>query len=336
MRKSPLKRIAFLFIIPITLFIGYNIYVSRVDRGPIPTVRAVVISTYSGLNAYDCYKAVSYRRELPGKLFFRKIIGYSDSHTALVGLTSMDGLIVNRHGRSTVVDTGNLPSILSILSNDTIYIPKPEGGRIDLFKFNLNGKRNGNILLDIDNVTLILYDYWRMPLVVSQNGLITAALQNLKTPAEGSHIYLFESDGRLKAHLGLGRWPRFGGNGRYLAYMERELNQDKSAAYDTGHVIIVDLKTNTKRSIHTARPGCFTSCYSRLRDYQMSPDGKSIICSYTNGYPFETAQDWLYLVDLSNDVPKWHKLPICALSGWIVINKVPDLFIRDTKNSRQQ
>jgi hypothetical protein len=279
----------------------------------------VVGYTDSGLSAYDCREAAGYSLSLPQKLGAPWLLGYSHSQATWAGICEGDllspeyKLLLINPNRSTVICSGDLSLFSSALCNDVLYVPAHAQGRLSLKRYTLDGKQIESVSLDIDDVAP------RFTIDVAPNGSIAAGLVK-RGASEEPHIYLFGSDGKLKARVASGGNPRFGGDGRYLAYRHN------------GHITILDLKTKRERSICNAKPGC--SCNRDhesfdMREYQLSPDGQALICSYVQGWPVRTAAQSVYVVDLSDDTPQWHKLPIQVLHGWVVLDRVPNPFVRE-------
>ncbi|MDH7602580.1 MAG: hypothetical protein QHI38_10600 [Armatimonadota bacterium] len=330
-RLRLLRWIVLTAVVAVLLAIGYSVFVSRVYKRPIPTVRAVIIDYRdAGLTAYDCGEATRYCFRWPLRLSSLEFLGYSHSRDAWAAVyadnavSSKYTLSVIKPNRSTVIYSGDRSLYSSALCGDVLYVPAYAQGCLLLKCYTLDGKPIGRIRLDIDNVAA------RFTIAVAPSGLIAAGLVR-RGASEGSHIYLFGNNGKLRRRLASGDNPRFGGDGRYLAYKEITTAEKHSVRY-TGRITILDLKTKRERSICTARPEC--SCLtghasSNMRGYQLSPDGHALICSYVQGWPVRTATQSIYVVDLSNDTPQWYKLPIQVLPGWVVLDKVPRSFVRD-------
>jgi hypothetical protein len=215
----------------------------------------------------------------------------------------------------------------AVLLKDRVFVPVLTGGKLTLFIRSLNDKISQQVTLGVSNVAL--EDYPSLPIAVAPNGHIVAALKK-RGHSDGSRIYLFKSNGRLIKCLGPGASPRYNSNGQVLAY--RKLSSKGSNVFDTGRIVVHNLKMKTIKDVCIAKTGC--SCNrnhasSDMREYQLSPDGQALICSYVQGWPVRTASQSIYLVDLSNDTPQWHKLPIQVLPGWVVLDRVPSSFVRD-------
>lgn len=330
-KLRPLRWIVLMVIVAILLSIGYSMFVSRVDKKPIPTVRAVIVDYRdAGLTAYDCGEAARYCFRWPLRLSSLKFLGYSHSRDAWAAVYADNAvsskyiLSVIKPNRSTVICSGDRSLYSSALCGDVLYVPAYAQGRLLLKCYMLDGKPIGRIRLGIDNVAA------RFTIAVAPSGLIAAGLVK-RGASEGSHIYLFGNNGELKARLASGDNPRFGGDGRYLAYKETTTVEEHPVHY-TGRIIVLDLKTESERSICTAKPGC--SCRtahasSDMRGYQLSPDGRALICSYVQGWPVRTATQSIYVVDLNNDTLQWYKQPIQVFPGWVVLDRVPESFVRD-------
>ncbi len=316
-------------IVAILLSISYSMFVSRVDKRPIPTVRAVIVDYRdAGLTAYDCSEAARYCLRWPLRLSFPEFLGYSHSRDAWAAVYADNAvsskyiLSVIKPNRSAVICSGDRSLYSSALCGDVLYVPAYAQGRLLLKCYTLDGKSIGRIRLGIDNIAA------RFTIAIAPSGLISVSLVR-RGASEGSYIYLFGNDGKLRGRLASGDNPRFSGNGRYLAY--EEVTGDHSVRH-TGRIIILDLKTKRERRVCTAKPEC--SCRkghasSDMRGYQLSPDGQALICSYVQGWPVRTATQSIYVVDLSDDTPQWHKLPIQVLPGWVVLDRVPSSFVRD-------
>lgn len=331
LRRKLLRWIVLATIAAVLLAIGYDMYVSRAENGPIPSVRAVIVYYKdAGLAAYDCYKGAGYRIRLPLKFGAQKLLGYSSAHRAWAAVYTDNAaafLAVIKPGHSRVICSGDRSLYSAALRNDVLYVPKHAQGRVSLKRYTLDGKPIDRVRLSIDNVAT------RFAIAVAPDGLIAASFTKRGRP-EAPRIYLFGDDGRLRKCLGTGSDPRFGNGGSLLAYRQVETMRDLPGYRGTGRIIIDDLKRNRRRIVDPSKSGLFARRGhpgSRAFDYQLSPDGRSLVCSHAQVFLVRSATRRVHVADLSNDTPRWYKLPI-QVRAWVVLDRVPESFTASRGN----
>jgi len=249
-----------------------------------------------------------------------------------------ESLMRIRNGRKTAIRLAQFPQDGSIqelaLTAGTLTVSSVENGRLVLRFYSLSGSLRSKRVVAVPGKMIVeCLD----PISVARNGLVAACLR-MKGAARYD-LYVFDAKGRVLERVGRGLGPEFDWEGRRLAYGDSFMAYDASTGFtsssedDLGNTIIYDLKTKLKRTLEVGSPPeairpnipglSKESPYYSMSLCYWSPDGRQLVCSYSQG---EFAEKLLYSIDITSAKLVWKKLPIEVYDGqWIVLEKMPKL-----------